>query len=130
LNKYNSTNTNSQQQDRTPGKTYDRVIIFLIVIKGLEVGWGFFYNYLDGRWLNYSLRAPEKKRYETRQQAKQVEGDLPGFRVSKVVTYTVGVQLSCLIVAAWAVSCDSSEMKVLERMQLTLQLYITFSLGT
>jgi hypothetical protein len=97
----------THQQDRTPGKTYDRVIIFLIVIKSLQVGWGFVYHYLDGRWLNYSLRAPEKRRYQTRREGKAVEGDLPGFRVSKVVSYTVAVQLGCLIVAAWAVSLRS-----------------------
>lgn len=74
------------------------------MIKALQIGWGFFYYYLDGRWLNNSLRAPESRRYQTRKEAMSVQGDLPGFRVSKVVTYTVGVQLGCLIVAAWAVS--------------------------
>lgn len=74
------------------------------MIKALQIGWGFIYHYLDGRWLNYSLRSPESRRYQTRKEAKEVAGDLPGFRVSKTVTYTVGVQLGCLIVAAWVVS--------------------------
>ena len=76
----------------------------LIVIKAVQVGWGFVYFYLDSKWLGNSLRSPEKRRYRSRLEAKEIEGDLPGFRVSKVVTCTVAAQLGALIVAAWAVS--------------------------
>lgn len=65
------------------------------------------YDYIDGKWLGHSLRMPEKKRLEIRQRARELPDDLPGWRVSKTVMYTVLAQLAAMVIVAWVVSALS-----------------------
>ncbi|KAK8843522.1 hypothetical protein IAR55_007182 [Kwoniella newhampshirensis] len=98
-------------QDRSSTNSYNNVIYLLIAIKAVQVAWGPFYDYLDGRWLGHSLRRSELQRLEIRKQAIRGEVELPGWKVSRVTMFVVGGQLTALIIVAWVV-------------------YIVYSLGT
>ncbi|OCF73363.1 hypothetical protein I204_06595 [Kwoniella mangroviensis CBS 8886] len=91
-------------QDRTSNGSYDRVLYLIIAIKAIEVCLGPVYDYLDGKWLGHSLRLPEKKRLLLRKEALDKEIDYPGWRINKIVTRIVGVELVGLIITAWVVS--------------------------
>jgi hypothetical protein len=96
--------TDPPQQDRTPGKTYERVIYFLLAIKAVEVVWGPIYDVLDGRWLGHSLRMPEKQRVAFRKRAIEEKMDLRGWRVERPVLVAVTGILAAWIVVGWVVS--------------------------
>lgn len=94
----------SVQQDRTPGKTYERVIYFLLAIKAVEVIWGPIYDWLDGKWLGHSLRMPEKKRVAFRKKVLEEKQDLRGWRVEKPVLYSVAGIMTVWVTVGWVVS--------------------------
>jgi len=92
------------QQDSTPGKSYDRVIYFLIAVKAVQFCLGPIYDYLDGIWLGHSLRRNEKRRIEMKEEM-QARGDtFKGWRVSRKVFYIFGSQLGLMILTSWVVS--------------------------
>jgi hypothetical protein len=92
------------QQDSTPGKSYDRVIYFLIAVKAVQFCLGPIYDYLDGIWLGHSLRRNEKRRIEMKEEM-QARGDtFKGWRVSRKVFYVFGSQLALMILTSWVVS--------------------------
>jgi hypothetical protein len=94
-------------QDRTPGQAYDKVIHVLnvlIAIKSIETCLGPVYDFLDGRWLGHSLRAPEKRRLEIYRNAVINHLDYKGWRINKITMGIVATQLTCMIITGWAVS--------------------------
>jgi hypothetical protein len=91
------------QQDRSGNNSYDNVIVLLIVYKGLNVLWPFFYDYLDGKWLGHSLRKGEKQRVALRDACLQQGVVLRGWRPSKKGMYLVMAELGALTITAWAV---------------------------
>ena len=98
----------TQQQDRTPGKTYDRVIYFLIAVKAFQVLLGPIYDYLDGKLLGHSLRRNEADRLAIRKD-KELRGEtFPGWQVSRWSLCLFGGQFACMILCSWVVSliCD------------------------
>lgn len=96
--------TNDDQQDATPGHTYERVIYFLIAVKAVDIFVGPVYDYLDGKWLGHSLRMPEKKRVAFRQKVLQDNIDLRGWRVEKPVFVSVTIIMTVWIIVGWVVS--------------------------
>lgn len=92
------------QQDRSGNNSYDNVIILLIAYKGLNVLWPIFYDYLDGKWLQHSLRKGEKERVAIRDACVAHGTTLRGWRPSKTGLGIVMAELGALTVTAWAVS--------------------------
>lgn len=91
------------QQDSTPGKGYDRVIYFLIVVKFVQFCLGPIYDYLDGKLLGHSLRRNEKARIAMREEMRERGEWFPGWRVSRRAFYVFGTQLGLMILASWVV---------------------------
>jgi hypothetical protein len=95
---------NISQQDKTPGKTYDRVIYFLIAVKAFQFCMGPILDFLDGRLLAHTLRKNEKNRLEL-MRATIARGDLlPGWRVTKPTLYIFGGQFILMVLTSWVVS--------------------------
>lgn len=93
-------------QDRTPGKQYDRVFIFIMTLKAYDAFLGPFYDWLDGRWLGHQLRMPERKRRDKLVQEQLAGREYEGHKCSKFWVITGCSILSASIVTAWAVSVD------------------------
>lgn len=95
------------KQDNTPGQSYDRVIYFLLAIKGVQVLLGPLYDYLDGRLLGHTLRKSEKERLDLAVNMAQQDVVLPGWRIHLPTTWTVICQLGIMVVVSWVVSFTS-----------------------
>lgn len=90
------------QQDNTPGQTYDRVIYFLIAIKGWQVFEGPILDFLDGKFLGHVLRKNEKQRIALRDEMAREGKEFKGWKVIKSVTYIFGTQYVVMVIVAWA----------------------------
>lgn len=92
-------------QDNTPGHQYDRVFIFIMVLKGYDAFLGPFYDWLDGRWLGHQLRMPERKRRNKLVQEQLAGREYEGHRRSRIWVIIGCAVLSAMILTAWVVSC-------------------------
>ena len=91
-------------QDRSyNGLSYDNVIILLMCYKSFQIFLGFFFFWLDGKWLGYSLRMSEKKRLAFRETVLRTGVQLRGWKRSKVGMCIVMAELVGLTIAAWTV---------------------------
>lgn len=91
-------------QDRSHnGLSYDNVIKLLMCYKLFQIFLGFFFFWLDGKWLGYSLRMSERKRIAFRDTVLRTGVKLKGWRRSKVGMCIVMGELGVLTVAAWTV---------------------------
>jgi hypothetical protein len=92
------------KQDNTPSQSYNRVIYFLLAIKGLQVLLGPLYDYLDGRLLGHTLRKSEKGRLNLAVNMARQDVVLPGWKIHLPTTWTVICQLGIMVVVSWVVS--------------------------
>ena len=90
-------------QDRSGNNSYDNVIYLLMAYKSFQILLGFFFFWLDGRWLGKSLRMPEKKRMAFREAIMRTGVQLRGWRPSTVGMYVVVGELVALTITAWSV---------------------------
>ncbi|OCF32015.1 hypothetical protein I317_06699 [Kwoniella heveanensis CBS 569] len=90
-------------QDLSGNNSYNNVIYLLMVYKSLQILYGFFFDWLDGRWLAHSLRKGEKERTEIRDRSIAEGVVLPGWKPSKWGMYIVMGELAGLTITAWAV---------------------------
>ncbi|WVR03906.1 hypothetical protein IAU60_000905 [Kwoniella sp. DSM 27419] len=88
-------------QDKTPGKTYDRVIYFLIAIKAFQVCLGPIYDYLDGRLLGHSLRMNESKRLALRKERLANGQPFRGWLPDKKWLRVFGTQFVLMVLCSW-----------------------------
>jgi hypothetical protein len=114
------------QQDKSGNNSYDNVIYLLMAYKSVQILWGFFFDWLDGRWLGHSLRKSEVERVALRDRAKAEGVVFRGWRPSKWAMAIVLTELFALTITAWVVSslwyssiCVADSLKV----------YIVYSLG-
>ncbi|KAF4126952.1 Major Facilitator Superfamily [Geosmithia morbida] len=86
-------------QDITPGKTYERVVAFFVVVKGLEFCLGLFYGLLDRRYLGGILSMSEKKRMMLEEEGKLQE---PVGRKPHRIFTIVGISIAAsMIIVGW-----------------------------
>jgi len=90
-------------QDRSGNNSYDNVIYLLMAYKSFQVLLGFFFFWLDGKWLGKSLRMPEKKRLAFRETVLRTGVQLTGWKSSKTGMYVVVGELVALTITAWSV---------------------------
>jgi hypothetical protein len=83
-----------------------------MVIKGLQIFWGPFYDWLDGRWLGHMLRANEKTRFAIGQEMR-ARGDEPlGWRVHRPTGIATAATLVSCIIVGWVVSRLATSLKL------------------
>ncbi|WVF71060.1 hypothetical protein IAT40_005857 [Kwoniella sp. CBS 6097] len=70
-------------QDLSGNNSYNNVIYLLMAYKSLQILYGFFFDWLDGRWLSHSLRKSEKERTEIRDRTVAEGVVLPGWKPSR-----------------------------------------------
>lgn len=90
-------------QDRSGNNSYDNVIYLLMAYKSFQVLLGFFFFWLDGKWLGKSLRMPEKKRLAFRETVLRTGVQLTGWKSSKTGMYVGVGELVALTITAWSV---------------------------
>ena len=71
--------------------------------KSFQILLGFFFFWLDGKWLGSSLRMCEKQRLAFRQTVLRTGVQLKGWEPSRVGMYLVVGELVALTVTAWSV---------------------------
>lgn len=72
--------------------------------KSFQILLGFFFFWLDGRWLGYSLRMGERKRVALRETVLRQGVMLKGWKPSKWGMIIVMGELVALTITAWTVS--------------------------
>nr|XP_018999164.1 uncharacterized protein I203_08308 [Kwoniella mangroviensis CBS 8507]OCF62625.1 hypothetical protein I203_08308 [Kwoniella mangroviensis CBS 8507] len=90
-------------QDLSGTNSYDNVIYLLMAYKSLQILYGFFFAWLDGKWLANSLRKGEKERVAIREAALANNVVLPGWKPSKWGMWIVMGELVALTITAWVV---------------------------
>jgi len=90
-------------QDRSGNNSYDNVIYLLMAYKSFQILLGFFFFWLDGRWLGKSLRMPERKRLAFRETILRTGVQLKGWEPTKLGMYIVMGELVALTITAWSV---------------------------
>ncbi|WWD09702.1 hypothetical protein V865_007830 [Kwoniella europaea PYCC6329] len=90
-------------QDLSGTNSYDNVIYLLMAYKSLQILYGFFFAWLDGKWLANSLRKGEKERVAIRDAALANNVVLPGWKPSKWGMWIVMGELVALTITAWVV---------------------------
>jgi hypothetical protein len=90
-------------QDRSGNNSYDNVIYLLMAYKSFQILLGFFFFWLDGKWLGRSLRMCEKQRLAFRETLLRTGVQLKGWEPSRVGMYLVVGELVALTVTAWSV---------------------------
>ncbi|WVW83550.1 hypothetical protein I302_105571 [Kwoniella bestiolae CBS 10118] len=90
-------------QDRSGNNSYNNVIYLMMAYKSLQILYGFFFDWLDKRWLAGSLRKGEKERAAIRDAAIANNVVLPGWKPSKWGMYIIMAELVGLTITAWTV---------------------------
>jgi hypothetical protein len=90
-------------QDRSGNNSYDNVIFLLMAYKSFQILLGFFFFWLDGKWLGRSLRMCEKERLALRETILRTGVQLKGWQPSKAAMYLVVGELVALTITAWSV---------------------------
>jgi hypothetical protein len=90
-------------QDRSGSNNYDNVIYLLMAYKSFQILLGFFFFWLDGRWLGRSLRMSEKNRMAFRNTVLQTGVPLQGWQPSRLAMLIVVGELTALTITAWVI---------------------------
>lgn len=90
-------------QDRSGNNNYDNVIYLLMAYKSFQILLGFFFFWLDGKWLGRSLRMPEKERLAFQEIVLRTGVQLKGWQPSRTAMFLVVGELAALTITAWAV---------------------------